>query len=191
MSQSRTETLLLMLMGVVILLMVANVGLFLRMNQLQREVLAVLQPLQAMHRSEGKPEGLEVSVQAPTFSLPDTKGQMIALKDFAGQKVLLTFSSVRCPACAERYPDLKLFSEQHQGVQVVMISMGSLEENQQLVEEQGLSFPILTREDAVAREYQVPGTPFFYVIDSKGLIANKGFVGSLRELEDLVETGSE
>ncbi len=54
-----------------------------------------------------------------------------------------------------------------------------------------MSFPILTWEDAVAREYQVPGTPFFYVIDRKGLIASKGFVGSLRELENLVEAGSE
>ncbi|MBC8249560.1 MAG: hypothetical protein H8E90_07765 [Anaerolineales bacterium] len=46
MAQPRTETLLLMLMGIVILLMLANVGLFLRMNQLQREVLAALKPYQ-------------------------------------------------------------------------------------------------------------------------------------------------
>ncbi len=53
MSENRTQALLLMLIGVVILLMLANVGLFLRMNQLQREVLAALEPLQAMRWPQG------------------------------------------------------------------------------------------------------------------------------------------
>jgi len=183
--------LLLMLMTIVILLMVVIVGLFLRMNQLQQEVLAALQPLQAMHESDGRPRGLEVGEKAPDFRLLDTKGQIIALEDFTGQKVLLTFSSVRCPVCTERYPELRFFSEQHRSVQVVMISMGSLEENQQLVEEQGLSFPILMWEDAVAREYQVPGTPFFYVIDEEGVIVNADFANTLEQLEALVEGSAE
>ncbi len=42
MGGSRTEVLLLLLVGIVLLLMVALIGLFLRMEQLQREVLAAL-----------------------------------------------------------------------------------------------------------------------------------------------------
>jgi hypothetical protein len=45
MGGSRAEVLLLLLTGIVLLLMVAIIGLFLRMNQLQREVLAALEPL--------------------------------------------------------------------------------------------------------------------------------------------------
>lgn len=74
MIQSRTETLLLMLMGIVILLMAANVGLFLRMNQLQREVLAALKPYQELTRG---PSGLEVGAPAPPFSLRNTEGESV------------------------------------------------------------------------------------------------------------------
>lgn len=185
MSENRTQVLLLVLMGVVILLMVAIVGLFIRMNQLQREVLAALEPLQAMRG----PQGLEIGTKAPDFSLPDTTDQMVALGDFAGQKVLLAFSSIQCPHCAEMYPHLKAFSEEVDGIQVVIISRGSAEENRQLVETQGFDFSVLAWDDAVASNYQVPGTPFFYIIDGEGVIANANFAGTLEELEALVEGG--
>ncbi|MFQ6100842.1 MAG: redoxin domain-containing protein [Anaerolineae bacterium] len=187
MNESRTQVLLLMLMGVVIPLMIAIVGLFVRMNQLQREVLAALEPLQGMRG----PQGLEIGTEAPAFTLPDAAGQMVALGDFAGQKLLLTFSSIQCPHCAEMYPHLKAFSQEADRIQVVMISRGSADENWQLVEEQGFGFPVLTWDDAVAQDYQVPGTPFFYVIDGEGVIANAGFAGTLEQLEALVEGGAE
>jgi len=58
MAESKSDVLILMLMGIVILLMVAIIGLFLRMNQLQREVLAALAPLQI--EAIGQELGLEV-----------------------------------------------------------------------------------------------------------------------------------
>ncbi len=187
MSESRTQVLLLMLMGVVILLMVAVVGLFVRMNQLQRKVLAALEPLHAIRG----PQGLDIGTQALAFNLPDATGQMVSLGDFAGQRVLLAFSSTECPVCAEVWPHLETFSERAGDVQVVMISHGTVEENWQLVEEQGFDFPVLAGDDAVAQDYQVPGTPFFYVIDGDGVIAKSGFAGTLEQLEALVEGGAE
>ena len=181
--------LLLMLMGIVILLMVAIIGLFLRMNQLQREMLAALAPLQA--GAMGQELGLEVGTEAPDFILPDTAGQNVSLDDFAGQQVLLAFSSTHCPACTEVWPHLKTFSEHERDVQVVIISRGSAEENLQLVAEQGFGFPVLIWEDAVAGEYQVPGTPFFYVIDEEGVITNASFANTLEQLEALMEGGRE
>ena len=183
--------LLLMLMTIVILLMVAIIGLFLRMNQLQREMLAALAPLQAGAMEQEM--GLEIGTQAPDFTLPDTGGSTISLDDFAGQKVLLAFSSTHCSACEEMYPHLRAFSESREDVQVVMISQSSAGENRQLVEEQGFAFPVLSVSgwDApVMVDYRVPGTPFFYVINGEGVIANAGFANTLRQLEALVE-GSE
>jgi len=110
---------------------------------------------------------------------------MVSLDDFAGQRVLLAFSSPRCPACVEMYPHLKAFSEGREDVQVVMISRGSAEENRQLIEEGGFGFPVLTWDDEVARDYEIPGTPFFYVIDG-GVSINKGFANTLEQLEELV-----
>jgi len=97
MGGSRTEVLLLLLTGIVLLLMVAIIGLFLRMNQLQREVLAALEPL----RPAQPPAGLSPGTQAPAFTLPDLSGQSVSLEALAGRRVLLAFASPRCPACRE------------------------------------------------------------------------------------------
>lgn len=90
------------------------------------------------------------------------------------------------------YPHLRAFSENRPDVQVVMISQGSAEENQQLVEAQGFAFPVLPvsgLDDEVMVDYQVPGTPFFYVIDGEGAIVNKGFANPLEQLKELVQAG--
>jgi methylamine dehydrogenase accessory protein MauD len=114
---------------------------------------------------------------------------MVSLDDFAGQRVLLAFSSTHCPACKEMYLHLKAFSEDREDVQVVMISLGSAEENRQLREKQGFGFPVLTWDDKVAQDYEVPGTPFFYVIDGEGVITSKGFANTLEQLKQLVKAG--
>ena len=181
--ETRLEVFLLLLMGIVILLMVANIRLFIRMNQLQSQVLAAMGPFQAMQ----VPEGLEAATQAPDFSLPDIEGRMVSLKDFAGKQVMVVFSSVHCRACVELLPELKEFSEKHPAeVQVVMISRGTVEENRRLVEGESLDFPVLAWDDTVARDYRVQGTPFFYVIDGEGMITNKGLANTLEQIEDLV-----
>ena len=183
MTESKTDVLILMLMGIVILLMVAIIGLFIRMNQLQSQVLVALESLQAMKA----PQGLEIGTKAPDFTLPNPEGQVFSLKDFADKRVLLEFSSTRCPACKGLYPDLRAFSEQSRDVQLVMICGGSAEEVRQLAEE--FDFPILMWEESVAGDYLVPGTPFFYVIDGEGVIINKGFANTLEQLKELVQVG--
>ena len=187
--ETRLEVLLLLLMGIVILLMVAIIGLFIRMNQLQSQVLAAMGSFQA--GAIGQEMGLEIGTQAPSFTLPNTAGQMVSLDDFAGQWVLLVFSSTHCQACTEMYPHLRAFSESRPDVQVVMMSQGSAEENQQLVQAQGFAFPMLPVsgwDDEVMVDYQVPGTPFFYVIDPEGVIANTDFANTLEQVEALVES---
>jgi len=101
MTESKTDVLLLMLMGVVILLMAAIIGLFLRMNQLQRTVLRTLASSRVAAPEE---RGLGIGTEAPDFALPDTNGATVSLADFAGQRVLLVFSSTHCSACTEMYP---------------------------------------------------------------------------------------
>jgi len=138
MGGSRTEVLLLLLTGIVLLLMVAIIGLFLRMNQLQREVLAALEPL----RPAQPPAGLSPGTQAPAFTLPDLSGRSVSLEALAGRRVLLAFASPHCPACREMYPHLRAFAEAHPEVAVVMISLGTGEENRAVAEAYGLAFPV-------------------------------------------------
>lgn len=182
-SDKRTNVVLALLMGVVIFLMIAIIGLFVRMNQLQNRILASLQA------DNVQITGLAVGTQAPEFTLSDVHGSTVSLQDFAGQMVLVGFSSTQCPACAEMYPSLGAFSTQNPDIQVLLISAGTLEENQRLEEAQGFGFPILTltQDDSqIGRDYQVPGTPFFYVIDEQGRICSAGFANTREHLESLV-----
>ncbi len=188
----RTESqwptvLLLMLTGIVLLLMVAIIGLFVRMNQLQR---AVWEAFTVSRTGAVEEMGLAVGAEAPDFGLSDTDGAEVTLGDFAGRKVLLVFSSISCPACSELYPHLEAFSEVREEVQVVMISRGSAEGNRQLLEEQGFDFPVLAWDDGVIQAYQVPGTPFCYVIE-EGVVVNKGFANTQEQLEALIENSAE
>lgn len=184
MTETRANTLLLMLMAIIILLMIAIGGLFLRMNQLQGQVLAALSS-----GAVGVPAqdvGLPVGTVAPDFTLPDLAGKSVSLQDFAGKRVLLAFSSTTCPACQQTYPHLKAFSEARRNIQVVMISRGTPDENRQMVAEQEFTFPVLAWDDAVVQRYQAPGTPFFYVIDGQRVITTAGFANTQEELSRLV-----
>jgi len=182
MNKVKTETLMLMLLGVVILLMVANLGLFVRMNQLQSLVIQSLEPFQ-------RPIGLEVGTRAPLFTLTDTEGRSVALQNFSGRQVLLAFSSTVCPACQQIYPALKDFQELHPDIAVLLILRGSQEDNATLVRKEGLTFPVLNGQDGVVREYQVPAFPFFYLLDEQGNVASRGIALSLEQLESLVKIG--
>ena len=118
---------------------------------------------------------------------------MVSLDDFAGQPVLLVFSSTHCAACRDMYEDIGQFGREWQDGQIVMVSVGSAEGNQEVVESEGFTFPVLPVADwaeEVMTAYGVSATPFFYVMDGEGVIINEGFASSVQELEALV-AGSE
>ncbi|MEJ2263830.1 MAG: redoxin domain-containing protein [Anaerolineales bacterium] len=183
MNANRIERVMLMLMGIVIVLMIMNLGLFLRMNQIQNQVLDAVQPLQDILQVK---EGLPPGTEAPSFNLAGTTGQMISLEKFSGQSVLLIFSSPTCSACQQIYPVLKEFTRSYPDISMLMISTGSQEENRILVRDQGFDFPVVSLQKEVASSYQLPGTPYFYLIDESGVITNSGFASSLEELRSLV-----
>lgn len=173
-----------MLMAIVILLMIANGGLFIRMNQLQQRVLTALSP------SQGKSVGLKIDTMAPDFTLVDTNGEDVSLKNFSGHWVLLGFTSISCPVCKATYPYIKVFSEEASDIQVILVSRGTTEQNQQLMQEQAFDFPVLTNPEDLSQviiDFNVPGTPFFYVIDASGIIRAVGFANTLEQLHSMVD----
>ena len=184
MTEPRANTLLLMLMAIIILLMIAIGGLFLRMNQLQSQVLAALS--RGLAGVPAQDMGLPVGTVAPDFTLPDLAGMPIPLSSFAGQRVLLVFSSTTCSACQKTWPELQAFSKARRDLPVVMISHGTTAENRQMAAEQGFAFPVLAWAEAVAQQYQTPGTPFFVVVDAQGVITAGGFANTQAEMSGLV-----
>src|SRR5262249_33053757 len=65
-----------------------------------------LDQLEATMPSKINRNGLKPGVRAPEFSLPDTAGNQVSLQDFAGRKVLLTFTQSGCRPCQAVMPEL-------------------------------------------------------------------------------------
>lgn len=98
----------------------------------------------------------------------------------------MIFSATTCPYCKALYPSLKTFAQQHTDWQIIMVSKGLPSENQELLNTQGFNFPVLEADETIGDHYQVPGTPFIYLIDEKGFIIRSGYANTLKDLEDLI-----
>ncbi|RMH00582.1 MAG: hypothetical protein D6706_03725 [Chloroflexi bacterium] len=155
----KTNILLMMVTGILFLLLIANVGLFLRINQIQSNIQTMMIPSQSSENVMLN-QGLEIGKNAPTFTLSSTTGENVSLTDFAGQRVLLVFSWTDCIHCTNMYPHLSKFYAEESELQVIMISRGSEQETQAIAEKYDFGFPVLFADDAIFETYAVPGTPF-------------------------------
>jgi peroxiredoxin len=119
-------------------------------------------------------EGLKVGAPAPPFHLPDITGQTVSLEEFRGRKVLLVFTDPHCGPCDQVAPYLKQLHEQHRnnGLAVVMVGRGELEENRRKAEAHGFEFPVVLQQKwSLSKKYGIFATPVAFLIDEKGVIA--------------------
>jgi peroxiredoxin len=118
-------------------------------------------------------EGLKAGTPAPRFELPDLAGGRVALVEQRGRRVLLVFSDPDCGPCEELLPELARLDREHrsEGLSVVMISRGGLEENRQKAEAFGLEFPIAVQSGwKLSKKYGIFATPVAFLIDEEGVI---------------------
>ncbi|MEG8945889.1 thioredoxin-dependent thiol peroxidase [Rosettibacter firmus] len=102
---------------------------------------------------------LEVGKKAPSFSLPDSNGKKVSLKDFLGQKLILYFypkdmtSGCTKEACdfRDNFPNFEKLN-----VQVIGISPDSVASHKKFVEKYNLPFILLSDEKKeVVQKYGV------------------------------------
>lgn len=118
-------------------------------------------------------EGLKAGTPAPRFELPDLAGGRVSLVDQRGRRVLLVFSDPDCGPCEELLPELARLDREHRsdGLSVVMISRGGLEENRQKAEAFGLEFPTALQSGwKLSKKYGIFATPVAFLIDEEGVI---------------------
>lgn len=129
--------------------------------------------------------GLIRGMFAPDFSLPilGTDNEK-ALSDFRGDIIVLNLWASWCPPCRDEMPDLIKLHEQYKdkGVKVLGVNMGTLEKNEQSVqefmEEFAVPFPnfvdkpidALNQRGIVESLYQVHSIPATYILDENGRI---------------------
>lgn len=130
--------------------------------------------------------GLSPGATAPAFVLRGVQGARVALKSFAGRRVLLVFTKSEGHPWQQLLPELNRLQRQG-SLQVLLIETGGPEAAKQLAGEGQAAFPVLVQDTRnVAKRYHVPTMPFAFLIDEQGLIRGKGIVSNPQHLDLLL-----
>ncbi len=112
--------------------------------------------------------------KAPHFVLPDASGQLVSLKDFRGQPLVVHFWATWCPYCKKVQPGLQALADKHAPQGLVLIGISFREDRgvapQAVLESRGHRFTTLVEGDEVAEMYGVRGTPTTVFIDARGTV---------------------
>lgn len=130
-------------------------------------------------------DGLAAGTEAPFFTIPALTGGEVSLESYRGKSVLLVFSDPDCGPCMALAPELEKRHRRGGPVQVLMVSRGTVEENQPKADEYGLTFPIgLQKRWEISQQYAMFGTPIGYLIGPDGKTVGEVAVG----MESLIST---
>lgn len=129
---------------------------------------------------------LPLGSPAPGFSLPDTEGRTVSLKDYKNAKALLVmFICNHCPFVIHVADELARLGKDYQpkGVAVVAIGSNDVETHpadspEKMKEEKalrGYTFPYLYDEtQSVAKAYTAACTPDFFLFDADHKLVYRG-----------------
>ena len=117
---------------------------------------------------------LKEGAKAPAFSLTDQDGRKIALKDFAGKKVVLYFyPKDMTPGCTREAQGFQesLAKIKRKGAVVIGVSKDTEASHKKFCDKYGLQFPLLADvEGAVVEKYGVWQEKNMYGKKSMGIV---------------------
>jgi thiol-disulfide isomerase/thioredoxin len=116
--------------------------------------------------------------EAPPFCLNSLDGKPIALSDFRGKPVLITFWATWCPSCKEELPILEKFSIGKRDQLVILLIVIDGERKraaQKVVNENKITLPVLLLlKEKCMDQYGVRGwVPQTFLIDREGMLVGK------------------
>ena len=113
---------------------------------------------------------------APTFVLATLEGEQVALEEFRGKVVVVSFWATWCAPCVEEMPHLDALrveiGPEDMEILAITVDENPTEDVPLFLEEVGgLSFPILLGTREVVADYNVSiGLPATYVVDRDGRV---------------------
>ena len=135
----------------------------------------ILQSGQGVSASESDPfilAPVELDQPAPELSLFDLNENLVSLKDFEGNVILVNNWATWCPPCREEMPEFQSYFEDHQaqGFQILAVEAGQpADEVQAFVDQLGLTFVVLLDPRNLALDtFQTSSLPNTWVIDRQG-----------------------
>jgi peroxiredoxin len=126
-----------------------------------------------------QPRSLKRGQRAPAFTAETVQGQPRTLGDYAGRAVALLFISPQCQPCREGLPRYQALAPAawRNGVDLVLVSIGSPTDTRALANEFKLNTPVLVappESNPFMQDYQVSATPSYVLIDAQGKVQSAG-----------------
>jgi len=117
-----------------------------------------------------------IGFRAPDFSLQTLDGQPFQLSQLLGKPVVINYWTTWCIPCKQELPILEKLHREYQQKGIVFISINAIDQDsvdkvQVMVNELGMSFPVLLDQNRVfADVYQAIFFPTTFIVDSNGVI---------------------
>ena len=120
------------------------------------------------------PAAVTVQAPAPDFTLRNTEGRNLRLKEQRGQVVLVNFWASWCGPCKQEMPHLNRLHDKYRSAGFVLLGV-NIDEDAQLgaatAGRWGLKFPVLLDTDkTVVRQYDLGSMPATVLIDRDGRV---------------------
>jgi peroxiredoxin/outer membrane lipoprotein-sorting protein len=121
-----------------------------------------------------RPDPLGPGTPAPAWTLPDSTGAPVSLRDFRGQHVVLDFWGTWCPPCLQAMPHIQDLHERFASDAVAVVAVSAREpewaDPVQFVRRRGFTYTVLLDGTSVAEEYRVSAFPAMFVIGPDGAV---------------------
>ncbi|HJV64578.1 MAG TPA: redoxin domain-containing protein [Geomonas sp.] len=137
---------------------------------------------------------LQKGERAPAIRLVTTSGQPVTLANYRGYVLVMDFFATWCIPCKEAIPHLNALNAKYgkQGLQILGVSVdeGSDREVKDFALARRISYPVAVAGDEMQADYGLRSIPTIYVINKKGMVAEK-FQGysdqTAKAIEDTVK----
>lgn len=128
--------------------------------------------------------------KAPLFEAKDTDGRLWRLADLNGKVVLLNFWATWCDTCKMEKPFFNnLYNTFKDSKDIVLLSVlynDDIQKGKQYMQRHDYRFPLLADEQ-ISSKYGVRGVPETFVIDKKGVLAQKIIGPTKWDSEEVIE----
>ena len=114
---------------------------------------------------------------APPVKLVTTAGQPITLSNYKGYVLVMDFFATWCIPCKESIPHLNSLNRKYgkQGLQILGVNVdeGNAREVRNFITERKISYPVAMGGEDMQTDYGLRSIPTVYVINKKGIVADK------------------